>query len=60
MISNKRILGIYLGVLVALIYGVMSGERREGSISQTNNINFGVWLQTLNSNLGCIIFNFFS
>ena len=27
MISNKRILGIYLGVLVALIYGVMSGER---------------------------------
>ena len=28
MISNKRILGIYLGVLVALIYGVMSGERK--------------------------------
>ena len=28
MLTNKRIVGIYLGVLVALIYGVMSGERR--------------------------------
>lgn len=25
MLTNKRIVGIYLGVLVALIYGVMSG-----------------------------------
>ena len=31
MLTNKRIVGTYLGVLVALIYGVMSGERRHNS-----------------------------
>ena len=28
MISSRRIAGAYLAVLVALIYGVISGERR--------------------------------
>ena len=39
MISNRRLAGAYLAVLVALIYGVMTGE----NISQHNN-----YLQHLN------------
>ena len=36
MLTNKRIVGTYLGVLVALIYGVMSGEKTESKTSPTN------------------------
>ena len=41
MISNRRIIGAYLAVLVALIYGVMTGENIIKTTSLLNiNITF--------------------
>ena len=37
MLSSSRIVGVYLGVLVAFMYAVMSGEGEEGTPISRNH-----------------------